>query len=195
MRPGSWVACQESPLSQQAKAFSLTVDGLVRAFHLLVSRTSTGDGCLFLLEPRAFDLKPMKINFQKIIKPIDEALQWRNWCILRTIPKSGQEEHTLPRLGITGAALKFNEVFHIMQRNELENDAARARFDGIESSGAGENRGFILSSAWVDIETGLGTVRGTTSTSPSFLFVECLDASIFFAHIFRETVCWCWSKF
>ena len=24
---------------------------LVRAFHLLVSRTGTGDGCLFLLEP------------------------------------------------------------------------------------------------------------------------------------------------
>ena len=27
---------------------------------LIVSRTSTGDGCLFLLEPRASDLQPMK---------------------------------------------------------------------------------------------------------------------------------------
>ena len=33
---------------------------LVLAFHLSVRRTGTGDGCLFLLEPRASDLKPTK---------------------------------------------------------------------------------------------------------------------------------------
>ena len=35
---------------------------LVRAFLWLVSRRSTGDGCLFLLEPRASDSKPIKIK-------------------------------------------------------------------------------------------------------------------------------------
>ena len=35
---------------------------MVLAFHLFVSRTSTGDGCLFLLEPRASDVKPTKIK-------------------------------------------------------------------------------------------------------------------------------------
>ena len=31
-------------------------------FSSLVSRSSTGDGCLFLLEPRASDSKPVKIK-------------------------------------------------------------------------------------------------------------------------------------
>ena len=35
---------------------------VVRAFHLLVNRTSTDDSCLFHLEARASDLKPIKIN-------------------------------------------------------------------------------------------------------------------------------------
>ena len=34
--------------------------GLLLSFES--SRTGTGDGCLFLLEPRAFDLKPIKIK-------------------------------------------------------------------------------------------------------------------------------------
>ena len=29
---------------------------------LIVGRTSTGDGCVFLLEPRAYDSKPTKIK-------------------------------------------------------------------------------------------------------------------------------------
>ena len=33
---------------------------LVRVFHLIVTRTGTGDGCLFLLEPRAVDSKALK---------------------------------------------------------------------------------------------------------------------------------------
>ena len=35
---------------------------LVRAFHLSVSRTGSGDGCLFFLEPRASDLTAIKFN-------------------------------------------------------------------------------------------------------------------------------------
>ena len=34
---------------------------LVLAFHFLAGRTSTGDGSLFLLDPRAFDLSLKKI--------------------------------------------------------------------------------------------------------------------------------------
>ena len=35
---------------------------LVRAFRLQDSRTGTGDGCLFLLEPRASGSKPTRKN-------------------------------------------------------------------------------------------------------------------------------------
>ena len=35
---------------------------LVRAFHLLVCRTGTGDGCMFLLELRASESKPRKMS-------------------------------------------------------------------------------------------------------------------------------------
>ena len=42
---------------------------LVRAFRLSVSRTSTGDGC-FLLEPRAFDSKPIKITRESRVRVV-----------------------------------------------------------------------------------------------------------------------------
>ena len=51
------VLWNEAPFSMAASTLFL-----VRAFPLFVCRSGTGDVCLFHPEPRASDLKPMKIN-------------------------------------------------------------------------------------------------------------------------------------
>ena len=49
---------------------------------LLVSRTSTGDGCVFLLEPRASDLKPIKNknkNLLDLLRRLDREEMQDEW--------------------------------------------------------------------------------------------------------------------
>ena len=49
---------------------------MVRAFHLLVSLTGTGDGC-FLLEPRSFDSKSFENQKTEWLTRNDEVWEWK----------------------------------------------------------------------------------------------------------------------
>ena len=76
------------------------------AFHLLVSRSSTGDVCLFHPEPRASDLKPMgnrnKMTVQqaRIRANRADALVWREVTQCESTEESAQ-------ISACGTAMSF----------------------------------------------------------------------------------------